>query len=155
MSACVEAFALAREAQRDREEAYSLGYEPELRNYRTDAYGDGEAPLTLTGWLRMWGREEDRKADWEHRVREEARTLPARIMGSTSLEAAKDESDPLARALLLGGMLEDANTLMRAVAKVRADALRELRATGLSLAQIAAQVGMTRQNVHEQLKRSD
>jgi DNA-directed RNA polymerase specialized sigma24 family protein len=59
---------------------------------------------------------------------------------------------PLERLKAAGAAIEQARASMGALAKVRADAIEELRQDGWSLGRIARELGISRQQVHRLIR---
>lgn len=62
--------------------------------------------------------------------------------------ASLERMAPLERVTAAGQLIEEYRQAMAVVAQVRAEAVAELRSTGLSLADVARHLNVTRQQVH-------
>lgn len=69
------------------------------------------------------------------------------VLPPSALEALK-RLDALDRVSLAGELIEEHRQAMGTLAQIRADAVSELRDQGLSLAEIAEHLNVTRQHVH-------
>lgn len=58
------------------------------------------------------------------------------------------ELDALGRVQAAGSLIEEYRQAMASVAQIRSEAVAELRAQGMSLAEIAKHLNVTRQQVH-------
>lgn len=143
-------FRAAVDAQQQRASLYSNGYATEERNYWTDAYGDGEKRLTLKDWMRSVSRdsEANQRQAYEEALKAESRRLPEMVtLGRQELESAQDITDPLERALALVELLEMVEALAAVAGRVRADALAQMRKSGMTLQRIGEVTGMSKQRV--------
>lgn len=153
-TSALEAYQGARIAQTWAEESATLGYATEERNYRDQTYiGEGEARLQLVPFLRKWSADAlQQERDWEALCAAEARSLPDHCVGADVLEACKAETDPLAAAIALGEALEQAQALTAALSLVRADAMRQMIASGMSQSDIGRALCLSRQAVSKALR---
>ncbi len=62
--------------------------------------------------------------------------------------ASLERLDPLERVTAAGRLIEEYRQAMAVVAQVRSEAVAELRASGMSLADVARHLNVTRQQVH-------
>lgn len=62
--------------------------------------------------------------------------------------ATLEQLDPLERVRAAGQVIEEYRQAMALIAQVRSEAVAELRSTGLSLAEVARHLNVTRQQVH-------
>ncbi len=62
--------------------------------------------------------------------------------------ASLEKLDPLERVTAAGHLIEEYRQAMAIVAQVRSEAVAELRSAGLSLADVARHLNVTRQQVH-------
>lgn len=152
--AAVEAYSGAVIAQQWAEQSATQMYAEETRNYRTQALGEGQAPVQLIPWVRKWAADErQQEHDWEQACAAEARTLPQTCLGAPDLDAVMALEEPLQRAVALSGLLDQVQELVRVVSLHRLDAMRAVVASGQSASDIARTLGVTPQAVSKQLRK--